>query len=49
MPTPVEVKALANYRIRLRYDDGTAGEVDLSDLAGLPYSEHEARIVINPR
>ena len=34
MPTPVEVKALANYRIWLRYDDGTEGEVDLSDLAG---------------
>jgi hypothetical protein len=34
MPTPVEVKALPNYRIWLRYDDGTEGEVDLSDLAG---------------
>lgn len=34
MPKPVEVKALANYRIWLRYDDGTEGEVDLSDLAG---------------
>jgi hypothetical protein len=28
------VKALANFRIWLRYDDGTEGEVDLSDLAG---------------
>ena len=34
MPKPVEVRALANYRIWLRYDDGTTGEVDLSDLAG---------------
>jgi hypothetical protein len=34
MPKPVEVKALANYRIWLRYDDGTEGEVDLADLAG---------------
>jgi len=34
MPKPVEVKALANYRIWLRYDDGTQGEVDLADLAG---------------
>ncbi len=34
MPKPVAVKALANYRIWLRYDDGTEGVVDLSDLAG---------------
>ena len=34
MPTPVEVKALANYRLWLRYDVGAEGEVDLSDLAG---------------
>ncbi len=34
MPKPVEVRALANYRIWLRYDDGTQGEVDLTDLAG---------------
>lgn len=33
MPKPVEVKAIAPYRIWLRYDDGTQGEVDLSDLA----------------
>ena len=31
---PVEVKALPEFRIWLRYDDGTSGEVDLSDLAG---------------
>ena len=35
MPRPIEVKALANYRIWLRYDDGIEGEVDLSDVAGL--------------
>ena len=34
MVRPTEVKALANFRIWLRYDDGTEGEVDLSDLAG---------------
>jgi hypothetical protein len=34
MAQPIEVKALSNFRIWLRYDDGTEGEVDLSDLAG---------------
>jgi hypothetical protein len=34
MVRPIAVKALANFRIWLRYDDGTEGEVDLSDLAG---------------
>ena len=34
MPKPVEVKALPQYRIWIRYDDGVRGEVDLSDLAG---------------
>ena len=34
MPKPVEVKALQQYRIWLRYDDGVQGEVDLSDVAG---------------
>ncbi len=34
MPKPVEIKALPQYRIWLRYDDGVQGEVDLSDLAG---------------
>lgn len=34
MAKPVDVKALANFRIWLRYDDGAEGEVDLSDLAG---------------
>jgi hypothetical protein len=30
----VEVRPLDNYRIWLRFDDGTQGEVDLSDLTG---------------
>ncbi len=34
MARPTEVKALPHFRVWLRYDDGTAGEVDLSDLAG---------------
>lgn len=34
IPRPVLVKALENFRIWLRYDDGTEGEVDLSDVAG---------------
>ena len=33
-PQPVEVRALEPYRIRLRYDDGVEGEVDLSHLVG---------------
>ena len=31
---PTAVEARAGYRIWLRYSDGAAGEVDLSDLAG---------------
>ena len=34
VPKPVEVKACERFRIWLRYDDGTEGEVDLSDVAG---------------
>ena len=34
MIRPVEVRPLARYRIWLRYQDGTEGEVDLSHLAG---------------
>ena len=34
MPKPLEVKPLHNFRLWLRYDDETTGEVDLSDLAG---------------
>ena len=33
MPKPLEVKALPRYRIGLRYDDGSQGEIDLSDVA----------------
>jgi hypothetical protein len=31
---PVHVKALSGYRIRIRYDDGVEGEVNLSNLVG---------------
>ena len=31
---PLEVKALSDYRIWIRYADGEEGDVDLSDLAG---------------
>lgn len=31
---PIEVAALAGFRIRVRYSDDTVGEVDLSHLAG---------------
>ncbi len=34
MIRPLEVRALGPYRIWLRYQDGTQGEVDLSHLAG---------------
>ena len=34
MPRALEVKALTNFRIQLRYDDGASGIVDLSDIAG---------------
>ncbi len=34
MVRPVEVRPLENYRLWLRYQDGTEGEVDLSYLAG---------------
>lgn len=34
MVRPVEIRSLAHYRIWLRYQDGTEGEVDLSRLAG---------------
>lgn len=30
----VKVESRKDYRVWLRYDDGTEGEVDLSDLAG---------------
>ena len=34
MLEPLEVKALANHRIWIRYADGSKGEVDVSHLAG---------------
>ena len=33
-PKPIEVKALPDYRIWLRYDDATEGISDLSHLTG---------------
>ena len=34
MPQPTAVEATTGYRIRIRYDDGVEGTIDLSDLAG---------------
>ena len=34
MPRPTEVKALANYRLYVKYSDGAEGVVDLSGLVG---------------
>ncbi len=34
MIRPVEIRPLGRYRIWVRYQDGTEGEVDLSHLAG---------------
>jgi len=34
MLRPTEVTPLPGFRLRLRYTDGTEGEVDLSHLAG---------------
>jgi len=34
MPKPTEVRPLDNYRIWVKYSDGSEGIVDLSDLAG---------------
>lgn len=34
MRKPIEVRALQDYKIWLRYDDGVEGEVDLSRYAG---------------
>ena len=34
MLRPVEVKALPDYRLWVKYSDGVEGEVDLSHLAG---------------
>ncbi len=34
MYKPVEIKALENYQLWIKYSDGTQGAVDLSHLAG---------------
>ena len=34
LPRPVEVSVLKRFQLWLRFSDGTAGEVDLSSLAG---------------
>lgn len=34
MIKPIEVKALNNYRLHLKFSDGAEGEVDLSAFAG---------------
>jgi hypothetical protein len=34
IPKPIAIRALDKFRLWLRYDDGTEGDVDLSDLAG---------------
>ena len=34
MLKPVQVRALPNHRIYIKYSDGAEGEVDLSDLVG---------------
>lgn len=31
---PIEIKALPNYKLWVKYSDGVEGEVDLSHLAG---------------
>jgi hypothetical protein len=31
---PIKVKAMSDYKIRIEYDDGVNGEIDLSKLAG---------------
>ena len=34
MINPIEVEARTGYRIWVKFEDGTAGEADLSDIAG---------------
>ena len=34
MVKPIEVKAFPNHRLWLRFDDGSEGQVDLSEFAG---------------
>ena len=42
IPRVVEVKALADYRLWVRFHDGTAGTVDLSPSYGVPCSSRYA-------
>ena len=35
MPEPINVEPREGFRIWVEYDDGAAGEVDFSDVAGL--------------
>jgi Protein of unknown function (DUF2442) len=45
VPKIVEVQALENYRLRIKFTDGVVGEVDLSHLAGkgvfTPWNQYE--------
>ncbi|MDO9301233.1 MAG: DUF2442 domain-containing protein [Anaerolineales bacterium] len=34
MLKPIEVKTLKNYRLHIKFSDGVAGEIDLSEFAG---------------
>ena len=34
MINPTDIKALSDYRLWIRYEDGSEGEIDLSHLAG---------------
>jgi len=37
MIKPVEVNTLKNYHLYIKFSDGVAGEVDLSEFAGKAY------------
>jgi hypothetical protein len=49
MVRPIEVRPAGRYRIWLRYQDGTEGEVDLSHLAGTGCSPRGTRETCSPR
>lgn len=46
MVKPVEVKALPNYKLWVKYSDGVQGEVDLSHLVGR-VSFYYGMIIVN--
>ena len=54
MHKPVAVKALEKYKVWVKYQDGSSGTIDLSDLAGKPvfqFWEDEGafeKVYINP-